>query len=79
MNADPLSLWRSVKFLFVGPLVLLLLFIINLMTWHGHWWVQWAALGIGLAWIINLFRVLKMAVLVGGLAALMAYMTRRRF
>ncbi len=77
MNAEPFALWRAVKFLFVGPLILALCFVINVMTSPHHWWVQWVALGIGIAWIINFFRVLKAAVLLGGLAALIAYLTRR--
>jgi hypothetical protein len=75
---EPLALWRSLKFLFIGPLVLAFLFVINVMTSPGDWWVCWAALGIGLAWIINLFRVLKAAALLGGLAALVTYFTRRK-
>jgi hypothetical protein len=48
------------------------------MTWSGEWWVQWAALGIGIAWILNLFRVIRAIVLAGGLAALGTYLYRRR-
>ena len=33
------------------PLVLLV--VINLMTSPGHSWVQWAALGIGSAWVVS--------------------------
>lgn len=69
---------RAVRFLFVGPLILVLLVIVNLMTTPGHWWVQWAALGIGIAWFASLLRVIKAAVLVGGVAALVAYFTRRK-
>jgi hypothetical protein len=69
---------EAVKFLFVGPLVLLLLLFINLMTSPGFWWWQWAALGIGIAWLISLLRVIRALVLVGGLAALGAYLARRR-
>ncbi len=61
---------HALRFLFVGPLILILLFFINLFTSPGHWWVQWAALGIGIAWVVSLFRVLKAALLVGGLAAI---------
>jgi len=56
---------------------LVLLFVVNLMTSPGHWWVQWAALGIGIAWVINLFRVVRVVVLLGGLAALIAYLRKR--
>jgi hypothetical protein len=68
---------RAVKFLVTGPLIVLLLFVINLMTSPGHWWVQWAALGIGIAWVISLFRVLRAVVVAGGLAALGAYLLNR--
>ena len=67
---------KSLKFLFTGPLILLLLVVINYMTSPGHWWVQWAALGIGIAWVISLFRVLVAIVAVGGLAAFIAYLRR---
>jgi hypothetical protein len=63
---------RAAKFLIKGPLILALLFVINWLTSPGHWWVKWAALGIGIAWIISLIRVLTALVVVGGLAALTA-------
>ena len=68
---------RAVKFLFMGPLILAFLFVINLMTSPGDWWVQWAALGIGIAWVISLFRVIRAVVLAGGLAALAAILANR--
>jgi hypothetical protein len=48
------------------------------MTSPGHWWVQWAALGIGIAWVVSLLRVLKAVVLMGGIAAFLAYLHSRR-
>ena len=69
---------RAVKFLFIAPLILAFLFLINLMTWSGDWWVQWAALGLGIAWVINLFKVIRAVVLAGGLAALGAYLMNRQ-
>jgi hypothetical protein len=72
------STLHAVRFLFVGPLILVLLFFINLLTSPGHWWVQWAALGIGIAWFVSLFRVMTAALVVGGLAALWAMYTRGR-
>jgi hypothetical protein len=69
--------YRAAKFLVTGPVTLVILFVINLMTSPGHWWVQWAALGIGIAWIFSLIRVLRAMALVGGLAALIAYLRRR--
>ena len=68
---------RALRFLFIAPMILAFLFVVNWMTSPGDWWVQWAALGIGIAWVISLFRVLRGIVLVGGLAALTAYLTRR--
>ena len=69
--------WSAFKFLFTGPVILVFLTIVNAMTSPGHWWVQWAALGIGLAWVISLFRVLRMMLLLGGLTALIAYLRKR--
>ena len=69
---------RALRFLVVGPLLLVLLVVINLMTSPGHWWVQWAALGIGIAWVISLFRVLSALLLAGGLAALVVYFRKRQ-
>lgn len=68
---------RSFMFLFTGPFILLFLVIVNVVTSPGHWWVQWAALGIGIAWFISLLRVLRAAILLGGLAALIAYFRKR--
>jgi hypothetical protein len=77
MITATLATLRALKFLVLGPLVLGVLLVINLVTSPGHWWVQWAALGIGLAWVISLFRVLRAVILLGGLAALLAYLRRR--
>lgn len=68
---------RALKFLVVGPLILGFLVVVNLMTSPGHWWVQWAALGIGIAWVISLIRVAAAIVVAGGLAAFVAYMRQR--
>lgn len=69
---------RAAKFLVTGPLIFVMLVVVNLMTSPGHWWVQWAALGLGIAWIACLLRVLKAAALVGGVAALVALLAGRR-
>jgi hypothetical protein len=71
-----LKIFRAVRFLFIGPLILAFLVLVNLMTSPGDWWVQWAALGIGIAWVICLFRVLGALVVAGGLAALFAALRR---
>lgn len=78
MIKNPFAIVGAVKFLFIGPIILAFLFVINWMTSPGDWWVQWAALGIGIAWIINLLRVLKVVLMLGGLAALVNYITNRR-
>ncbi len=64
--------FRAARFLIKAPFILLLLVLINAMTSPGHWWVQWAALGIGIAWVLCLIRVLKAAAIVGGIGALAA-------
>jgi hypothetical protein len=69
---------RAVKFLVLAPFLVAFLFAINLMTWSGHWWVQWAALGIGIAWTVNLVKVLRAIVVAGGLAALGTLLFRNR-
>jgi hypothetical protein len=68
---------RALKFLFVGPMILVLLFVINWMTTPGEWWVQWAALGIGIAWMISLVRVIFAVIVAGGLAALIVVLKNR--
>lgn len=68
---------RALRFLFVGPAVLVLLVAINFMVTPGHWWVKWPALGIGIAWVISLIRVLRLLLLVGGIGALIAMWRRR--
>jgi hypothetical protein len=69
---------RAVGFLIKAPFILAMLFVINLMTSPGHWWVQWAALGIGIAWAISLFRVMRAIIVAGGLAAIGAMLLRQR-
>lgn len=66
----------AIKFLFIGPVIVVFLAMINLMTSPGEWWVQWPALGIGIAWVVCLFRVLAALVVAGGLAALIATLRR---
>jgi hypothetical protein len=69
---------RAVRFLVVGPLIVAMLFVINWMTWSGGWWVQWAAFGIGIAWVISLLRVIRAVIVAGGLTALGAYLLKRQ-
>jgi 2TM domain len=72
-----MRLVRSVGFLFKAPLIVLFLFIVNLMTSPGHWWFQWPALGLGIAWVMSLFRVARAILVLGGLAGLTAYLNRQ--
>ena len=52
-------------------------FLINLMTTPGHWWVQWVALGMGIAVLAAWMRALRTVVALGGLAAVIALVLRR--
>jgi len=59
-------------------MILLMLVVINYMTSPGNWWVQWPALGIGIAWFISLGRVIVAVVAIGGVAAFVAYLNKSR-
>jgi hypothetical protein len=67
-----------VKFLITAPFIVLMLFVINVMASPGEWWVQWAAFGIGIAWVITFFKLLRDIAVLGGLAAFSAYVLSRR-
>ena len=71
------STLNSLGFLIQGPIILAILVLINWMT-GGPWWVKWPALGIGIAWVFSLLRVLRALLVVGGLAGLAAYLNRKR-
>lgn len=68
---------RAARFLVTGPLILLMLVVINWMTSPHHWWVKWAALGIGIAWVFSLLKVIRAMIVLGGLAALIAYLRKK--
>ena len=68
---------RAAKFLIKGPVLLLVLVIVNALTTPGNWWVKWAALGIGIIWILSLMRVIRALILLGGMAALVAYLRKK--
>jgi hypothetical protein len=76
MAIEPFRTLKAARFLVTGPAILALLLVINWMTSPGQWWVQWAALGIGIAWVSSLFRVLRALVVAGGLAALAVVLLR---
>ena len=69
---------KSIKYLITAPFILLMLVVINWLTMPGFWWVKWAALGMGIAWVIALLRVIRMIVLVGGLAAFGMWLANRQ-
>ncbi len=69
---------RAVRFLFMAPVLLLVLFIVSrVATPGGADWFRWAALGIGIAWIFALFRVISAIVVIGGLAAFVMWLRKR--
>lgn len=74
----PFRVLRALRFLVLGPAILLVCFLVNWMSFDGEWWVRWAALGLGIAWFVCLVRVLRAAIVVGGLAALVAWLARGR-
>jgi hypothetical protein len=74
---DLFKVWGALKFLLIGPLILALLFVINLIASPGDWWIQWPTLGIGIAWVICFLRVLKAAAFAGSLVALLAWLRKR--
>jgi hypothetical protein len=51
---------------------------INLFASPGHWWVQWVALGMGIAVVCAWARALKLAIMAGGLAWLTHALMRER-
>lgn len=69
---------QAVKFLVTAPFILLLLVIINWMTTPGIWWVKWAALGLGIAYLVNLLQVIRAIVIAGGIAALVVLIQQQR-
>ena len=68
---------RAVRFLFTAPFLLLLLYIIGRVTGSGAAWFKWAVLGIGIAWLVSLIRVIQALILVGGVAALVMWLRKR--
>ena len=68
---------QSLKFLFVGPMILTMLGVINYLTSPGVWWIQWPALGIGIAWFFSLLRVARTILLLGGVALIGTYLYKR--
>lgn len=69
---------HAARFLLTGPLILLLLVVLNSMTSAGPLVGPLGGPRIGIAWLISLFRVLRALAIAGGLAALGALLLRRR-
>lgn len=63
---------------FKAVFVVGLCWVINAMTFSGTWWVQWVALGMGIATVVALARGLK-ALLVIGLVAWIGSKLYRRY
>jgi hypothetical protein len=72
------TLHRAATLPFTALFVVGVCFVINLWTAPGHWWVQWVALGMGIAVLSAWFRAAKLALAAGGLAALAALLLRLR-
>ncbi|MCB1019083.1 MAG: hypothetical protein KDC27_04110 [Acidobacteria bacterium] len=68
---------KALRFVFIGPVLLAFFLAAQWMHMPGSIGFRWAMLGIGLAWVLSLFRVIKAIVLVGGLAAFAAYLAKR--
>jgi hypothetical protein len=49
---------------------------INWFTTPGHWWVQWVAFGMGIAWIVAWARAFKFLVVTVGVAAISYFLYR---
>jgi hypothetical protein len=75
---NPVStLYRAATMPMKAVFVVGLCLVINWMTTPGHWWVQWVALGMGIAVLSAWYRAAKVAVAGGVLAVLAAWAYRR--
>ncbi|MDQ2778768.1 MAG: 2TM domain-containing protein [Pseudomonadota bacterium] len=63
---------------FKAVFVVGLCWIINALTYNGHWWVQWVALGMGIATAVALARGIK-ALLLLALVAWVGNKLYRRY
>ena len=70
-------LLRAVRFLLLGPFLLLVAFVVSRMTGGGADWFRWVALAIGVVWVISLIRVAQAALVLGGIAALVMELRKR--
>jgi hypothetical protein len=54
-----------------------MLFGIHLLTSRQQWWFEGGAVGLGIAWVIIVFKLIRDIILLGGLAAFGAYIFNR--
>jgi hypothetical protein len=62
---------------FTAIFVVGLCFVINWMTAPGFWWVQWVALGMGIAVVCAWARAIRLLIAGGALAVIGAWAYRR--
>lgn len=67
------SLGKAVALPLKAVFVVGVCFVINWMTTPGHWWVQWVALGMGIAVASAWWRAAKVLVAGGALLTLAAW------
>lgn len=64
------TLHKALTLPFTALFVVGLCLLINILTAPGHWWVQWVALGMGIAVAVAWLRALKVLVAGAAIAAL---------
>jgi hypothetical protein len=72
------DLTRAVTMPFQALFVVGVCALINAVTSPGHWWLQWVALGMGIATVVALAKGLR-AALVLGLVAFVGWWLYRRY
>ncbi|HSJ02355.1 MAG: hypothetical protein ACAI34_05525 [Verrucomicrobium sp.] len=68
---------QAIKFLFVGPALMVFLALVNKMSFKGVWWCQWPILFLALCWFVSLYYVVRAIIVAGGIAALVTWLKRR--
>lgn len=71
------TLHEAITLPFTALFVVGLCLAINWWTSPGHWWVQWVALGMGIAVAVAWARALRLAIAAGLLAVLGSWAYRR--
>jgi hypothetical protein len=70
------TLRKAITLPFTALFVVGLCFFINWTTAPGHWWVQWVALGMGIAVVCAWIRALRVLIAGGALAVIGAWAYR---